>query len=171
MQYPYASYQSPYQQGYYQNYQQVQQPVMQPVMQQPVMPQTQQPTYSNGIIWVDDEREATMFPVGPNNAVALWEKSGKRAYMKKADATGKPILIAYDLVERAETPSNGQEKADGKTAHYATKDDLAAVVGVVKGFDELIAGMKSDIEKMSGDLYGIAGKKKTPRKQEAVEDE
>lgn len=172
MAYPYQSYQNPYQQGYYPVYQQpqYQQPVQQPVMQQQTQP-IQQPVYSNGIIWVGNEREAEMFPVGPNAAVALWESSGKRAYMKKADATGKPTMTVYDLVERPENAADSPEKADGKTDEYARKSDLAAVVGVVKSFDELIGSLRADIDTMKGDMYGIAGKKKPKKPVEVTEDD
>ena len=36
--------------------------------------QQQSPT---GIIWVSGVQEAQLYPVAPNNAVALWENSGK----------------------------------------------------------------------------------------------
>lgn len=169
MAYPYTSYQNPYQQGYY-PYQQMQQPVMQQT--QPM--QTQQ-TYSpainqSGIIWISGESEAAMFPIAPNNAVALWEKSGKTIYLKSADATGKPTMRVYDLVERAQSVSDGVTE---QTPTYATKEDLATVVGVVKDFDTLIGTLKSDIDSMKADMYGIAGKKKTTRKtvQEVADDE
>ena len=169
MAYPYTSYQNPYQQGYY-PYQQMQQPVMQQA--QPM--QTQQ-TYSpainqNGIIWISGESEAAMFPIAPNNAVALWEKSGKTIYLKSADATGKPTMRVYDLVELSQNASDGVTE---QTPAYATKDDLATVVGVVKDFDALIGTLKSDIDSMKADMYGIAGKKKTTRKtvQEVADDD
>lgn len=169
MAYPYQSYQNPWQQGYYPmyqqpQYQQVQQPVQQSVQQT-------QPMYSSGIIWVSGLMEAQAYPIAPNNAVALWAKDGKTIFLKQADATGKPTMTVYDLVERAETASDGVSTSDGKLPAYATKDELSAVVGVVKGFDELLGSIKSDIDTMKGDMYGIAGKKKTVRKQEVVEDE
>lgn len=167
MAFPYQSYQNPWQQGYYPVYQQPQvQPVQQPVQQSYTPPITQ-----NGIIWISGASEAAMYPIGPNAAVALWEKSGKTIYLKSADATGKPTMRIYDLVERSDAASEGTSSSDGKLPAYATKDDLAAVVGVVKGFDELIAGMKSDIEKMSGDLYGIAGKKRVVKKPVEVDED
>ena len=150
--YPYYPYQSYY-------------PVYQPMIQQPTQPPVQQPvqqpSYSSGIIWVDDEKEAALYPIAPNNAVALWEKSGKKAYMKKADATGKPAMTTYDLVER-------KEETEVQDVSYATKDDYAAVVGVVKEFSEKVSALTSELESMKGDLYGIAGKKKAKK---VVEDD
>lgn len=161
MAYPYQSYQAPYQ--YYPVYQQ---PVAQPTQ----LPQTQMSNPQNGIIWISGESEAAMYPIAPNNAVVLWAKDGKTIYLKSADATGKPTMRVYDLVERSRIDSDGTSSADSKVPTYATKDDLKAIAGVVRGFDDAIATLKSEIEKISGDLYGIAGKKKTTRKQEA-EDE
>ena len=153
----------------YQPYQPVQQPVQQT---QPQMQQNYQPVQmnTNGIIWVDNEKEAALFPVGPNNAVALWESSGKRAYMKKADATGKPIMTVYDLVERSEMAQNESGKQGDNLPVYALKSDLSAIVEAVKGMDGLIASIKGDVDSLKSDVYGIAGRKKTVKKQEA-EDE
>ena len=166
MPYPfYQAYQPNY--SYYPaTYQPIQQ---QPVQQQPQnYQQNQQPVYSNGIMWVDNEREAAMFPIAPNNAVALWESSGKRAYMKKADATGKPTMTVYDLVERPDTPS---DNGSGDPAAYATKEELGVVVSAVKGYSEALNKINADIETMRGDLYGIAGKKRAVKKAEETADE
>lgn len=81
-----------------------------------------------GIIWVSGIQEAQMFPVAPNNAVALWENSGKVLYLKTADATGKPTLRIYDLVERTEMPSNASAVQDDKIPDYATKDEITAIL-------------------------------------------
>lgn len=173
MAYPYYNYNNPYQQGFYQ-------PMFQPVQQQPVMAQQAQQTapvqsYSpainqSGIIWVSGPMEAQSYPIAPNNAVALWEKSGKVIYLKSADATGKPTMTVYDLVERDQSASDAVTE---QNTEYATKSDLSAVVGVVKGFDELLSGIKSDVDAMKGDMYGIAGKKKSASKKtvEVADDE
>lgn len=174
MAYPYQSYQNPWQQGYYPMYQ----PMQQPIQQQPIQPPVQQtqpmqqsvPQISN--VWIYDPSDIPNYPVAPNNAVRFWIANKQVFYEKSADATGKPTLKVYDYTERTETPSESVPATDNKLANYATKDDLAAVVGVVKGFDGLIASMKSDIEKMNGDLYGIAGKKRTVKKPvEVTEDD
>ena len=113
-----------------------------------------------------------MYPVAPNNAVALWENSGKTIFLKQADATGKPTMHVYDLVERTETVSTASDpQADKSSVPYATKEDLGKVVGVVKGIDDVISTMKNDIEAMKGDMYGIAGKKKPVKKAEVQEDD
>lgn len=148
-----------------QNYQ-----MMQPA--QPQQPPVQQPMNqtTSGIIWISGESEAAMYPIAPNNAVALWAKDGKTIFLKQADATGRPTLTVYDLVERKESASGDSSAADSKLIDYATKEDLGRIVGVVKGIDDVINGMKSDIDAMKSDMYGIAGKKK-PVKKEVVEDD
>lgn len=128
---------------------------------QPMYPQ------SNGIVWVNSAAEAQNYPIAPNNAVVLWEKTGKSIFLKQADATGKPTLKTYDLVERAETPPVSVVNEEVKLPTYATKDELDAISREIGGFDALIASIKTDIESMKADMYGIAGK----RKKKVTEDE
>lgn len=169
MAYPYNSYQNPWQQGYYPMYQQPQyQQVQQPVQQtQPMQPSV--PQISN--VWIYDPSEIPNYPVAPNNAVRFWIANKKVFYEKSADATGKPTLKVFDYSERAETASDGVSASSDKLPAYATKDELNAVVGVVKGFDELLGSIKSDIDTMKSDMYGIAGKKKAKKPVEVVEDD
>lgn len=163
-----ATYTPVYQPSYNQPYQQMyQQPVMQ--QQQPVQ-QPQQMQTSNSIIWVSGEKEAAMYPIAPNNAVTLWSQSEPVVYLKQADASGKPTMKIYDLVERTETTQNGAAVDGAKTSAYATKDELAALVSAVRGIDGVVSSVKSDIETIKGDMYGIAGKKKSVKKEEVSDD-
>ena len=146
----------PYYQPYYYPYQAVQQPPVQ------AAPQMQ----SSGIIWISGAQEAAMYPIAPNNAVALWEKSGKTIYLKQADATGKPTMTVYDLVERSQRPSEDTLSSDVKLPTYATKDDLRAAMAAVEGIGESIASLRTDLDAVKGDLYGIAGKKKVKKDDE-----
>lgn len=109
--YPYYN---PYQQNYY-----------------PAAPQ-QNPT---SIIWVNGEREASIYPVAPNNAVALWDSDAPVIYLKQADAAGKPTMKAYDLVERVAAP----------------KDETDIM--------KTISEMKADIDSLKNDFYGKKRKK------------
>ena len=156
----YQTYQPQYPQYFPNNYQPMQQ------SQQTYNPVANQ----SGIIWVSGDQEASLYPIAPNNAVALWARDGKTIYLKSADATGKPSMKVYDLVERAETASDASTDADGKQTAYATKDELKAVVDAVRGIDSFVSSIKTDVDKMSGDLYGIAGKKKTAKRKEADDD-
>lgn len=117
----------------------------------PTNPPTNVPT--TGIIWVSGEQEASMYPVGPNNAVALWEKSGKAVYLKSADATGRPTMRVYDLSERKISPSDAFSSEGNNVPDYATKSELSEVLTE-------ISTIRADIEGMKGDIYGIAGRKK-----------
>lgn len=86
--------------------------------QQVVQPQAQQNTQPS-INWVSGDREAAAYPVAPNNAVALWSQSEPVVYLKQADATGKPNMKIYDLVERKQSI---QTAGDDKL--FATREEL-----------------------------------------------
>lgn len=169
------NYQQPYQ--YQQNYQPMySQPSIQPVQQQPNYQnvQTVQPTQQtaqSSIIWISSERDAAMYPVAPNTAVTLWSASEPVVYLKQADASGKPTMKTYDLVERVETPPTAPSDGGDKKVEYALKSDLSAVVGVVKSFDDMLSSIKADVDAMKGDVYGLAGKKRTAKKPARDEQE
>ena len=132
-----------------------------PQMQaQPQQQQAQPVQNQNSIIWVSGLNEAQMYPVAPNNAVALWEQSGKTIYLKSADATGKPTMRIYDLVERSETASTAMLAQDVKMPDFATKEELSTVAVALKS-------ILSDIEQIKGDLYGMAGRKKVKKETES----
>ena len=114
--------------------QRYQQMVATPV-QQPQMPIT------SGIIWVNNEQEAQMYPVAPNNAVALWDVSGKVVYLKQADATGKPTVHVYDLTERE------QAQPVETAPEFVTREDYAKIVTAVKSLLEEVKQLKADKEK------------------------
>ena len=107
--------------------------MMQP-MQQPMSQQVQQnPIAQSGVQWVSGEQEARGYLIAPNSAVALWDSTAPTVYLKQADASGKPTLKIYDLVERAETPRTAPQ---GKSVEFVTRkefDALAALVGEIKG--------------------------------------
>lgn len=108
---------------------QMQQPQMQP-MQQPVQ---QNPIAQGGVQWVSGEQEARGYLIAPNSAVALWDSSAPTVYLKQSDASGKPTLKIYDLVERAETPRTAPQEKDVEFVTREEFDALAALVGEIKG--------------------------------------
>lgn len=61
-------------------------------------------TNQNGIIWVPNEQAANDYLVAPNSAVTLWNSNEPVVYLKQADASGKPSMKVYDLVERTQRP-------------------------------------------------------------------
>jgi len=175
-----ATYQSPAYQPQY--YQQPQYQPMQSVISQPQanVPQTANyapqsvpaQTAQASIIWISGgEKAAAMYPVAPNAAVALWDQDSPVVYFKQADASGKPSMKVYDLVERQETPREASSATGGKTVEYATKSDLSTIVGVVQTYDEAIKSLRGELDKMSGDLYGLLGKKKAVAKKTEEVDE
>lgn len=124
----------PYYQQYYQppmpdQLAQLRQNQYQPA--QPMQPpmQNQQPS----IVWVPNEQAAREYLVAPNSAVTLWDSSAPVVYLKQADASGKPTLTTYDLVERSQRP------VQAPAVEYATKDDisaLAARIGALEAVKE-----------------------------------
>lgn len=118
-----------------------------PMMQEPMMrpqyqstPQMQypapQPQQSGGqsIIWVPNEQAANEFIVAPNNAVTLWDMNAPVVYVKKADASGKPAMTTYDLVERSTAPVSHTVPQTVPTVEYVTRkdfDELAAKVAAL----------------------------------------
>lgn len=110
-----------------------------PVVQTPAPTQTS--SQPSSIIWVAGERQAAEYPVAPNNAVALWDSTAPSIYLKTADASGKPVLKTYDLVERARTHENGSNLNDTATVGTITQNDLSFV-------REALNAIQSDIEKI-----------------------
>ena len=90
-------------------------PQYQPAPQMPAyQPQPQQPQ-NQSIIWIPNEQAANDFIVAPNNAVTLWDMNAPIVYVKKADASGKPTMTTYDLVERTGryNAHSGAKRHDG----------------------------------------------------------
>ena len=102
-----------------------------PMMQTPQAPQN--PIAQGGVQWVSGEQEARNWMIAPNAAVALWDSTAPTVYLKQADASGKPTLKIYDLVERAETASNAPQKPGVEFVTREEFDRLAALVGEIKG--------------------------------------
>lgn len=107
-----SAYNSPYQQNMMQS--QMNTPSV------PVQPVTiQQEQSGSGMIWVH-ENEVNNYLVAPNSAVALWDIDKPFVYKKEADASGKPSVRIYELVER----QSNQQVVPVKTEEYALKTDL-----------------------------------------------
>lgn len=117
-------------------------------MMQPQMPQTvpQNPVAQGSVQWVSGEQEARGYLIAPNSAVALWDSTAPTVYLKQADASGKPTLKIYDLVERTETAAPATQKA---RVEFVTREEferLAALVGEIKGKKKLRAEEDDDDE-------------------------
>ena len=114
---------------YYPTYQYYQPPMADQLMQlrqnqyQPNMQQVPQQA-APSIVWVQNEMEAANYLVAPNSAVTLWDSNAPVVYLKQADASGKPSMKIYDLVERNSRPAQAPV---APPVEYATKDELAAL--------------------------------------------
>ena len=105
----------------------------QQMMQPAPPPVPQNPVATGGVQWVSSEQEARGYLIAPNSAVALWDSTAPTVYLKQSDASGKPTLKIYDLVERAETPRAAPQE---KGVEFVTREEfdrLAALVGELKG--------------------------------------
>lgn len=126
MNYPY--YGNPYMSPMQDNLAQLRQQQMQAI---PPMPQN--PLPQSGVQWVSGEQEARSWMVAPNAAVALWDSTAPTVYLKQADASGKPTLKVYDLVERL---ASAPDTRKAPSPEYVTRkefDALAALVSEMKG--------------------------------------
>lgn len=100
-------------------------------MQTPIPPQAPagEPGNSaqNGIIWVSGKQEADSYFVVANSAVALWDANNPVIYLRKADSTGKPSTVVYDLVERTDNrPQQAVQQVDW--SQFITRDQLEEIL-------------------------------------------
>lgn len=115
---------------YYQPYQPYQPPMADQLMQlrqnqyQPNMQQVPQQQASPSIVWVQSEQDALNYLVAPNSAVTLWDSNSPVVYLKQADASGKPSMKIYDLVERIQGPVQAPQ---APTVEYAPLSRLEAL--------------------------------------------
>lgn len=126
MNYPY--YGNPYMPPMQDNLAQLRQQQMQAI---PPMPQN--PLPQSGVQWVSGEQEARSWMVAPNAAVALWDSTAPTVYLKQADASGKPTLKVYDLVERLASALDAQKAPSPEYVTRKEFDALAALVSEMKG--------------------------------------
>lgn len=132
MNYPY--YGNPYMPPMQDNLAQLRQQQMQAMPPQiPQIPPMQNPVAQGGVQWVAGRPEAENWLIAPNSAIALWDSTAPVVYLKQADASGKPTLKTYDLVERLASAPDTQK---APAAEYVTRkefDALAALVSEMKG--------------------------------------
>ena len=179
-----GNYGNPYLQGGFYQAGYPTQPVQQPtVPQTPQMtvPQTvQSPTVpqiqNGGFITVRSEAEARAYPVAPGTSVTFKHETAPYCYTKTMGFSQfeAPRFEKFKLVKEEDTPeaeTSAKEKPQ-ETVAYATQEDLGKIVGVVQGLNDLVGNIKTDVESMKSDMYGIAGqKKKSARKVEANADD
>ena len=114
----------------------ISQPMQEPMMRPQYQPAPQMPAYqpqpqqpqNQSIIWIPNEQAANDIIVAPNNAVTLWDMNAPIVYVKKADASGKPTMTTYDLVERAQAaPAPAAPRRD-MSEEYVTRREFEELV-------------------------------------------
>ena len=125
--------------------------------QQPIQQNFQQTNQSSLVWFSGSEKEAFDYPVAPNNAVTLWSTTSPVVYKKVADASGKPTLTIYDLVERTQSAAAGVENQECNYTEYATKSDMQALT--------------HDFETIKGELKVLKREINKSRRKEVVEDD
>lgn len=130
-------------------------PGYQPMYYQPPMPdqlaqlrgqqfqpaqQPQQAPVSPSIVWVQNEMEAANYLVAPNSAVTLWDSNAPVVYLKQADASGKPSMKTYDLVERTQRP------AQAPAVEYAPLSRLEALEARIEALSAPKTTKKSTVK-------------------------
>ena len=115
MSYPYYGYQQPqyYQPPMADQLSQLRQQQYIPQQMPQAQPQQAQ-AGGQSMVWVSGEAEAMAYLVVPNSAVALWDSTAPVIYLKQADASGKPSLKVYDLVERSVGGARTAQAAQGE---------------------------------------------------------
>lgn len=88
------------------------------------------------MVWVSGEQEAMGYLVAPNSAVALWDSNSPTIYLKQADASGKPTMKTYDLVERTQRPVQAQQAPMVEYAPLSRLEALEARLDAISAAKE-----------------------------------
>lgn len=129
------------------NLAQLRQQQMQAMPQQmPQMQPMQNPVAQGGVQWVAGKPEAENWLIAPNSAIALWDSTAPVVYLKQADASGKPTLKTYDLVERFANAPDAQKASAPEYVTRAEFDKLAALVRDLNGKKKRKVGEDEDDE-------------------------
>lgn len=129
--------------GYPQNY------GVQPPIQQPA-------TQYNGIVSVQNEQEARMYPVEPGKSVTFCDETAPYLYTKTMGRTqfDRPVFTRYRIVKEDDTVSNASEpsktdekKTDIDLSLYALKDDLKPILTQINNAVKDIQWLKEKVKK------------------------
>ena len=112
-----------------------------------------------------------MYPVAPGNSVTFINENSPYCYTKTVNMgqLDRPIFEKYRLVKEDDAPApvEAPQSVSETPAVDLSRFALAADLGAFR--DELDA-IKADIETFRGDLYGLAGKKKSAKKEAAADE-
>lgn len=95
-------------------------------LRQAAYPQTQ-PQQAAPIIWVQNHQAAENYMVAPNSAVVLWDSNAPVIYLKQCDASGKPTLKIYDLVERTAEQKQPPQVLQSGRDEFVTRAEFDAL--------------------------------------------
>lgn len=125
--------------SYYNPYQT---PVYQPPMQDSLSQFRQNPYQTpapqpggNGNVWVSSQAEAAAYLMAPNSSVALWDSTAPYIYLKQTDASGKPTMKTYELVERTAQPP----AVNNQAGEYVTRQEFDTLMGKVEALSKRAA--------------------------------
>lgn len=172
-------YQQSYQQGpiMQQQGQQMQNAQVQPIQpQQNAAMQPAMQIQNGGFVTVRSEADARNYPVAPGMSVTFKHETAPYCYTKTMgfNQFEAPRFEKFRLVKEEDEAQQTSEDSGKETAQataYAKEEDLGNLAGVVKTLNDITAGIKADVENLKADMYGISGRKRVVKKQEAVEDE
>ena len=114
---------------------------------QPNMQQVPQQQAAPSIVWVQNEMEAANYLVAPNSAVTLWDSNAPVVYLKQADASGKPSMKIYDLVERSQRPAQAPQAPAVEYAPLSRLEALEARLNELTAVKEAPKTTKEEDEK------------------------
>lgn len=81
----------------------------------------------NIFVWVQGEQSAKSYPVAPGNQVLLFDSDDSVFYIKKADASGRPMpLEIYDFKKRESI--DVLPEATVNYVDFATKEDVRKII-------------------------------------------
>jgi len=130
--------------------------------------QTQLPTMSNDMIWVQGLAGAKAYLVAPNTTVTLWDSESETIYLKSCDSNGIPSMKILDIKERIETPPKSpSNEIEQPTKDFALVDDLK---GIEKEFTHKYEELEGLYERLSEKVDKLAVKP-TPKVTKKAESE
>lgn len=86
-------------------------PQFYPSAQPQFVPQSNQQTQTNNLIWVQGEASAKSYPVSAGQSVLLMDSENPVMYIKSTDQSGMPLpLRVFDYKERTQSHTDAQPK-------------------------------------------------------------
>lgn len=85
--------------------------------------QTQQPTQTNEIIWVQGEAGAKSYLVARGETAVLWDSENPVIYIKSADMSGMPSMRVFEISEKVGAGGVSQAKPT-EAVDYVTRAEF-----------------------------------------------